>query len=99
MTKYQKYFNQMWQENEKLFEAFAESNKLFAKDRSKYQADLNQLGNQVLAIVKKWEIMLCSQTIQSSNSRYATNLSEKFWAVARKCFPYIDLVGLTIRKA
>ena len=94
MTKYQQTFQDMLDYNEDLFSAFTKVHELYMQDAKKYQAQFNELGQDVLEVIRKYENMLCNTSESGKYGKYSTNLSDKFWAVIRGKFPKIDFVGI-----
>lgn len=92
MTKYQKYFQQMINENKAVFAEFDKIHEAFKSDDS-LQAKFNELGEPVVAIIRDWERRLCLFSEKGMNAKFSANLAEKFWAVVRERYSHIDLVG------
>lgn len=92
MTKYQKYFQQMLNENKELFARFTEIHEAFKHDDT-LQPKFNEIGLPALAVIQEWEKRLCSYSEKGANAKYSANLAEKFWSVVRAKFSHIDLVG------
>lgn len=98
MTKYQKYFRLMLEENTQAFKDFEEIHALYSLEPEKYQDELNQQGSQILDIIRDYENKLCSHSEKGKYSQFSANLSEKFQALVKSKFPKIDFVGITIKK-
>jgi hypothetical protein len=96
-TKYQEYFQQMCEQNQELFDEFAEIHQQFEAQPIRYQAIFNGVGRQVTEVVRDWDRRLCSAMGRGQFSQYSQNLSEKFWGLVRDLFPLIDQVGV-VRK-
>ena len=94
MTKYQQTFQEMVEYNPNLFSAFTKAHELYTKDPQKYQKQFNELGQEVLDIIRKYENILCSTSEGGKYGKFSSNLSEKFWTIIRSQFPKIDFVGL-----
>lgn len=93
MPKYQQYFQEMVEYNLDLFNSFRDLSVNYASSPSEYQEELNDTGEKVLRIVRRYENMLCGKSENSGYGKYSTNLSEKFWGLVRDQFPHIDDVG------
>jgi hypothetical protein len=93
MPKYQHYFQEMVEYNSDLFNSFTDLSGNYASSPSEYQEALNDPGEKVLRIIRRYENMLCGKSENSGYGKYSTNLSEKFWGLVRDQFPHIDDVG------
>ena len=93
MPKYQQYFQEMVEYNRDLFNEFKEIHDKYILEPKEYQDELNDKGEKVLRIVRRYENMLCGKSENSGFGKYSTNLSDKFWGVVRSYLPKIDDVG------
>jgi len=93
-AKYKQYFQQMCEQNQQLFDEFAEIHQQFEAQPIRYRAIFNGIGRQVTEIVRDWDRRLCSAMGRGQFSQYSQNLSEKFWGEVRGLFPLIDQVGV-----
>jgi len=96
MVRYKEYVKKMLDENESLFEQFRTVHDKYARDDVKYQAQLNQIGEKVLEVVKEYENRVCANT-ERSYSQYSANLAEKFQNEIRRVFPMFDFIGVKIK--
>jgi hypothetical protein len=96
MTKYQGYFQQMMEENFKLFDSFKPIHDKYALDPEKYQDEFNKAGVPVINLIHEWESKLCSHSEKGQYGKFSSSLSDKFWNEVRTVFPQIDWVGVTI---
>lgn len=93
MTKYQEYYKKMVAENKSLFDNFKEIHDLYKTNEREHESKFNQIGGEVMEIIRDWEKRLCGYSEKGQNAVYSKNLSEKFWGLIRKDFSHIDLVG------
>ncbi len=94
MTKYQQTFQEMVEYNPDLFSAFTKAHALYVQDNKKYQQQFNEIGQEVMDVIRKYENMLCSNSEGGKYGKFSSNLSERFWTVIRGAFPKIDFIGL-----
>lgn len=94
MTKYQQTFQEMLEYHPDLFSAFTKVHELYEKDAEKYQKQFNELGRDVLEVIRKYENMLCNTSEGGKYGKFSSNLSDKFWSVIRGRFPKIDFIGM-----
>jgi len=95
-AKYKEYFQKMKDENQELFEKFAAIHEQYKLNKQVNQAKFNDIGKQVVELIREWERRLCTVMGKGQYSQYAQKLSEKFWNLARKEFDQIDMVGVKI---
>lgn len=93
MPKYQQYFQEMIEYNKELFDGFKQIHDKYAADPSAYQTELNDEGEKVLRVIRRYENMLCGKSENSGYGKYSANLSDKFWGMVRDFLPKIDEVG------
>lgn len=93
-SKHQQYFQDMLENNQELFDNFKRIHALYEQDAEKYQKEFNEEGEKVVAIVRRYENMLCNHSEGGKYGKFSSNLSDKFWETVRKYFPKIDFVGL-----
>ncbi len=94
MTKYQEYYQKMWEENKELMRSFLELHDRFKSNRRKYSAEFNLSGKKVREIMEEWDKRLCRQMEKGQNAEFSSKVSEKFWNEVKKDFPLIELVGV-----
>jgi hypothetical protein len=93
MSKYQQYFQEMVEYNAGVFTDFKALSEKYTEDPISNQEELNELGEKVLRIVRRYENMLCGKSENSGYGKYSSNLSDKFWGMVREYLPEIDDVG------
>lgn len=93
MKLYQQLFQEMLSIHKDLFAKFKDIHDKYAIDPKKYQAQFNEIGDEVMTIIRKYENRLCSKTERSSYSKFSMQLSDKFWSGVRAIYPKIDFVG------
>lgn len=98
MPKFKDYYQQMIDQNSKLFGNFLTVHDKFAKDKFAWQDEFHAQGKKIVGVVRDWERRLCSAMGKGQYSQYSHKLSEKFWNLVRSEFALIDLVGVTIKK-
>lgn len=94
MTKSQQYFQDMLESHKDLFDAFKVINDRYTQDPKKYQQQLNELGEDVLNIIRRYENMLCSEAEGGKYGKFSNKTAEKFWEFIRGYIPKVDFVGL-----
>lgn len=94
MTKHQQYFQDMLENHKELFDNFKKIHGDYAKDAKKWQKEFNEEGEKVLAIIRRYENLLCAHSESGKYGKFSTNLADKFWEAVRKYLPKIDFVGL-----
>ena len=97
MPKYRDLIRQMFSENEKLFMEFKDLHDKYAADRKKWQNEYNQMGTQVMEIIRVFEARLCGKSERGGNGVFSPKLADKFWVEIRAFFPLIDFVGVKIK--
>jgi len=97
-AKYKEYFNQMFSENKELFLHFKLLCDDFGRDRATFKDQFDKEGKVVLEIIKEWESRLCGHMEKGDNAVFSSNLADKFWEEVRAYYPFIDLVGVKVRK-
>lgn len=95
MTKSQQYFQDMMESHKDLFDAFKVVHDKYALEPKKFQNQLNELGEDVLRIVRRYENMLCSTSEGGKYGKFSDKTADKFWEFIRGAFPKIDAIGLT----
>ena len=94
MTKSQQYFQDMIESHKDLFDAFKVIQDNYIKDAKKYQAQLNELGEDVLKKIRRYENMLCSESEGGKYGKFSSKTADKFWEYVRGYVSKIDSVGL-----
>jgi len=94
MTKYQKVYQQMVDQNRALFNEFLKIHEAFVADPNANKAEFNRIGSNVMDVIRNSEKLLVSRSESTGYGKYSTALSDKFLAEVRKDFPKIDYVGI-----
>lgn len=94
MVKYQEYFQMMLAQNEALFDEFKKIHDNFVGDPKTWRDKFNEMGQDVLDIVRRYENMLCSKSEGSGFGKFSSNLATKFHEEVKAYLPKIDSVGL-----
>jgi hypothetical protein len=94
MTKSQQVFQDMMEYHTAVFTSFKKVHDDYEKDPQKYQQQLNEEGEQVLLIIRKYENILCAHSESGRYGKFSSKTADKFWSFIRKQFPKIDCVGL-----
>jgi len=96
MTKSRQYFEMMLKNNTELFSIFETIHNNYIINPDAWQEKLNNVGAEVMDIIKEYEDRLVSHQEGGKYSRFSTQTSEKFWQEIRKKYPKIDFVGVKI---
>ena len=94
MTKYKTLFDEMLAKNRELFIRFKIIHDQYVADPKPNKTAFNELGTQVMPILKEYENRLCGKSENSGYSKFSANLAEKWWAEVRKNYSRIDFVGI-----
>jgi hypothetical protein len=94
MKQNQKLFLEMTETHKDLFAKFKDIHDLFVQDHDKYKKEFNEVGSQVVDVVRRYENILCGKTENSQYGKFSNKLSEKFWQAVRTIYPKIDFVGI-----
>ncbi|MCL4417533.1 MAG: hypothetical protein M1365_12715 [Actinobacteria bacterium] len=95
MAKYKKQVEEMLEIHKDIFIPFKDIHDKYLADPEKWQEKLNEEGDNILRIIRRWENNLCSKTESGRRyGKFSSNLSEKFWEEIRSIFPKIDSIGL-----
>jgi hypothetical protein len=92
--KYKEFYTLMIKQNSEAFEDFRKVHDNFARDPKKWQTEFNKLGSDVLDIIRDYENRLCRQSEGAGNSKFTTNLANKFQAEVKSHFPKIGFIGM-----
>ncbi len=93
MPKYKQVIEEMLEINKDTFASFKEIHDKFAQNPTEYREKFNELGQDTMRVIHKWENILCGKSESGKYGRFSTALSEKFWREIRSLFPLIDKVG------
>lgn len=88
----------MIQNNSQAFESFRKIHDQYGLDPDKHQEEYNREGAKIQRILYEWEDRLCNRSQMTGHGSYAGNLAEKFREEARREFPHIDSIGITVFK-
>lgn len=94
MTKHQQYFQDMLENHRELFDAFRKIHDQYDHETKHKQKEFNEAGENILAIIRRYENMLCNHSEGGKYGKFSSKLSDKFRESVRKTFPKIDFVGL-----
>lgn len=94
MSKYQKLFQEMIEENKSLFDSFKEIHDKYVEDDIKNQEEFNKQGEKVLEVVRKYELLLTSRSEGGQYAKFSSNLADKFKEQIKSVFPRIDFIGV-----
>ena len=94
MTKYQQYYQEMWDANKATLENFLILHDKFKSNRKQYTKEFNTDGKAVREIMEEWDKRLCTQMERGKNGVFSSKVSEKFWNEVKKDFPLIEFVGV-----
>lgn len=93
MVKYKEVIRDMLEYHKDEFLLFKKTHDKYLDDPERYQAEFNEEGQKILAIVRRYENILCGKSESGKYSRFSSILSDKFWAEIRLHFSKIDLIG------
>ncbi len=98
MTKYEKYYQQMWEAHKNDLSSFQEVHDQYQANQRNMtlKKEFDQVGKTVRTIMEEWDARLCQQMEKGKNSVFSSKVSEKFWSEVKKDFPLVDLVGVEI---
>lgn len=88
------YFQDMLEHNHQLFTRFETVHAEYTLNPQKYQEAFNVQGEEILAVIRKYENLLCGKSESGKYGKFSSNLSDKFWQAVRGKFPKIDFVGV-----
>jgi hypothetical protein len=94
MTKYEKYFQKMIEENQTLFDEFKALHAKYSLDPEAWQTEFNREGAKILKLINEHENKLCHHSEGGQYAKFAGNLADKFQKEVRKLLPLIDHVGI-----
>lgn len=84
----------MLDENKELFDNFTQVHDAFALNPDMNKARFNEVGTEVLDVIREYERILCGKTESGQYGKFSSNLSQKFWDEIRKVYRKIDFVGV-----
>ena len=96
MRQYQKFFQQMIDDNKELFDNFTSVHEAYVLNPELNQQRFNQIGGEVVDLIHEYERKLCGNMNSGAYGAFSSNLSQKFWDEIRKVYKKIDFVGATV---
>lgn len=98
MTKFEKYYQQMWEAHEDILSSFQDIHDEYKANQRKtsIKNEFDRIGKEARAVMEEWDSRLCQQMERGKNSVFSAKVSEKFWAEVKKDFPLVDLVGVEV---
>jgi hypothetical protein len=94
MAKYREVYMDMLENHTELFDSFKKVHENFMNDPATYKKEFNEVGQDVLRIIQRYENILCGKSEGGRYGKFSANLSEKFREQVRGQFPKIDQVGM-----
>lgn len=94
MVKYKQQVQDMLAAHEEQFKAFKKLHDAYADDPHEYQAEFNEKGLEIQAILRRWENNLCGKSESGKYGKFSSNLAEKFREEVKVHFPKIDYIGV-----
>ena len=98
MQKYQHFFQLMTEDNKDLFDNFKQVHDAFVLAPDANKARFNQVGSEVLDVVRDYERRLCGKSESGQFGKFSSSLAQRFWDEIRKLYPKIDFVGIKYLK-
>lgn len=95
-AKYKKTIDNMFAQYAELFDEFAHIHTQYEKNPKKWQEKFNQVGVDVMDIMRDFERKLCHGMEKGQYASYSAKLADQYWAEIRIHFPLIDQVGVVI---
>ena len=95
-AKYKKFYKLMHEKNPQLFEEFKAAHQAYLDNPDKAKPEFDRVGERVLEVMRDWERKLCSAMGRTMYGKYAQQVSEKFWDLARQDYEQIDMVGVKV---
>ena len=99
MTKYKETTQKMLTENNILFSEFKNIHDRYGLHMDLMQDQFNEVGKKVMKVIRDYENKLCNRSEGNGYAAYSGNLAQKFMDEIRGLFPYIDRVGLIVKKS
>lgn len=97
MPKFQKYYQEMIDQNWPLFKTFTDLHDAYALKPEQLQDQFNQEGAKIMELIRQWERKLCKDQERGQFGKFSAGLSDKFWELVRKDYPKIDFIGVKIK--
>jgi len=93
-TRFKEAYEQMIKDNKDLFDRFRIVHDNFEQNETAHQEEFNDLGREVMSVVRKYEDILCRRSEETGHGGYTAALAEKFQNEVRKHFSKIDSIGV-----
>ena len=84
----------MLEENKELFDNFKQVHDAFILAPDANKARFNELGSEVLDVIRHYERVLCGKTESGQYGKFSSALAQKFLDEIRKLYRKIDFVGV-----
>ena len=84
----------MLEEKKELFDNFKQVHDAFILAPDANKARFNELGSEVLDVIRHYERVLCGKTESGQYGKFSSALAQKFWDEIRKLYRKIDFVGV-----
>jgi hypothetical protein len=94
MIKYKQQVADMLSAHEDIFKEFKKLHDKYADEPKKYQAEFNEKGLEIQAILRRWENNLCGKSESGKYGKFSSNLADKFREEVKVHFPKIDYIGV-----
>lgn len=94
MSKYKQQVTDMLAAHGDVFREFKNLHDKYTDDPKKYQAEFNEKGIEIQAILRRWENNLCGKSESGKYGKFSSSLADKFREEVRIHFPKIDYIGM-----
>lgn len=94
MAKYKKQVEEMLEIHNDLFKKFKKVHDEYVLNPSEMQEQFNEVGMEVMPILRRWENNLCSKSESGKYGAFSSTLADKFQNELRTHFPKLDSIGL-----
>ncbi len=98
MTKFQSYYQEMWEAHKEILATFQDIHDEYQKNQRNQQIkkQFDQIGKEARTVMEDWDQRLCSHMEKGANGKFSSKVSEKFWTEIKKDFPLVELVGVEV---
>ena len=79
-------FSDMIETHADLFAKFQTVHDNYAKNSKEFEETFNQLGQDVLRVIQRYDSLLCSKSEAGKYGKFSNKLSEKYWEAVRAKF-------------
>lgn len=93
-AKYKQQVEDMLAAHRDIFTEFKRLHDAYAEDPKKYQAEFNEKGLEIQAILRRWENNLCGKSESGKYGKFSSTLADKFREEVKVHFPKIDYIGV-----